>query len=209
MSKKFSSRKISIKNIENPFLEEKNINDKQELIRNIKCSGYFAGELELRQIAESLKIWIAIFCDRYKTWTIIKHSEIEKPNKIAFIHFKDYTGNYDYGNHYDSLIEKVSHPSIIENRCKNQITQNQIQNEFKVMVWNCRSLNQPIKKAFITDLIYQTSSEIIFIMEHWLLEEENLYIKGFKTYKTRNREKRKGCAILISRNIIIIIIYYL
>ena len=38
-------------------------------------------------------------------------------------------------------------------------------------------------------------------MEHWLLEEHNLYIKGFKTYKTRNREKRKGCVILISRNI--------
>ena len=28
-----------------------------------------------------------------------------------------------------------------------------------------------------------------------------IYIKGFKTYKTRNREKHKGCVILISRNI--------
>ena len=69
------------------------------------------------------------------------------------------------------------------------------------MIWNCRSLNQPSKKAFITDLIYQTSFEIVFVMEHWLFEEDNLYIKGFKTYKTRNREKHKDCAILISRNI--------
>ena len=47
--------------------------------------------------------------------------------------------------------------------------------------------------GFITDIIY--SPEIIVVMEHWLLEEENLYIKGFKTYKTRNREKRKGCGL--------------
>ena len=191
---------LTLKNIEDPYLEERNIKTKQELIRKIKCSGYYAGELELRQIAESLKIWIAIFCKRFNTWTIIKQSKEEKPNKIAFIHFNDYSGNYDYANHYDSLIEKtkISGNKYIYN---NIISQNKLQNEFKIMIWNCRSLNQPSKKAFITDLIHQTSSEIIFIMEHWLLEEDNLYVKGFKTYKTRNREKRKGCAILISRNI--------
>ena len=195
------SEGLAPKNIDKPFLEERNIKSKQDLIRKIKCSGYYAGELELRQIAESLKIWIAIFCERYNSWTIIKHSQKEKPNKIAYIHFKDYASNYDYANHYNSLIEKVSKSKIIENKCNKSISQYQEENEFKTMIWNCRSLNQPNKKAFIADLIYQTSSEIVFIMEHWLLEEDNLYIKGFKTYKTRNREKRKGCAILISRNI--------
>ena len=192
---------MALKNIDEPFLEERNIKSKQELIKQIKCNGYYAGELELRQIAESLKIWIAIFCERYKNWTIIKQSDKEKPTKIAFINFKYYSGNYDYANHYDSLIEKVSQPLKIENKYNNIISQNPEENEFKTMIWNCRSLNQPSKKAFITDLIYQTSSEIVFVMEHWLLEEDNLYIKGFKTYKTRNREKYKGCAILMSKNI--------
>ena len=53
------------------------------------------------------------FFERYKTWTILKQSEKEKPTKIAFINFKDYTCNYDYANHYDSLIEKLSQPRII------------------------------------------------------------------------------------------------
>lgn len=69
------------------------------------------------------------------------------------------------------------------------------------MILNCKSLNQPSKEKFIADLIYQTSSEIIFEMEHLILEDDNLYIKDFKTYKTRNTGKHKGCVILISINI--------
>ena len=83
------SEGLAPKNIDKPFLEERNIKSKQDLIRKIKCSGYYAGELELRQIAESLKIWIAIFCERYNSWTIIKQPQKEKPTKTTFIHLKD------------------------------------------------------------------------------------------------------------------------
>ena len=56
------------------------------------------------------------------------------------------------------------------------------------MILNYRPLHQPNKKSLIADLIYQISSDIVFAMEHWLVEEDNLYIKGFKAYKTRNKD---------------------
>ena len=56
------------------------------------------------------------------------------------------------------------------------------------MILNYRSLYQPNKKTLIADLIYQISSDIVFVMEHWLVEEDNLYIKGFKSYKTTNKD---------------------
>ena len=36
-----------------------------------------------------------------------------------------------------------------------------------------------------------------------MLDDANLYIKNYKTYKTRNIEKRKGIAILIHKNLLV------
>ena len=32
-----------------------------------------------------------------------------------------------------------------------------------------------------------------------MLDEDNIYVKGYKTYKTRNNKRRKGCLILINK----------
>ena len=76
----------------------------------------------------------------------------------------------------------------------------------KVMIWNTRSLSSYIKKAFLTDIIRNEKPEIVLLQGTFLLNEENLYIKDYKTYKTRNHYKRKGCCILFNKNIIVSII---
>jgi len=60
--------------------------------------------------------------------------------------------------------------------------------------------------AFLTDIIINEKPEIVLLQETFLLEEENLYIKDYKTCKTRNYYKRKGSCILLNKNIIASII---
>ena len=82
-------------------------------------------------------------------------------------------------------------------RENNNIITNDI---LKIMIWNARSLNDITKKLFLSDIISNNTPDITVIMETFLLDDANLYIKNYKTYKTRNIEKRKGIVILIHKN---------
>ena len=74
------------------------------------------------------------------------------------------------------------------------------------MIWNTRSLSSYIKKTFLTDIIRNEKLEIVLLQETFLLDKENFYIKDYKTYKKRNHYKRKGCCILLNKNILASII---
>ena len=85
-------------------------------------------------------------------------------------------------------------------RENNNIITNDI---LKIMIWNARSLNDITKKLFLSDIISNNTPDITVIMETFLLDDANLYIKNYKTYKTRNIEKRKGIVILIHKNLLV------
>ena len=74
--------------------------------------------------------------------------------------------------------------------------------ELKIFIWNSRSLSSFTKKSFLIDIISNELPDLAFISETFLLDTENLYVKGYRTYKTRNNMKRKGCCLLIRKNII-------
>ena len=64
-------------------------------------------------------------------------------------------------------------------------------------------VNDFCKKIFIVDIVSNNNPDIIILTETFLLDEANLFIKNYKTYKTRNIVKRKGVAILLHKNLII------
>ena len=76
----------------------------------------------------------------------------------------------------------------------------------KVMILNARTLSSYIKKTFTADIIRNEKPEKVLLQETFLLDKENLYTKDYKTYKARNNYKRKGCCILLNKNIIASII---
>ena len=71
------------------------------------------------------------------------------------------------------------------------------------MIWNTRSLNDISKKIYLVDIISNNNPDIIILTETFLLDEANLFIKKYKTYKTRNILKRNGVAILIHKNLLV------
>lgn len=143
----------------------------------------------------------------------IKNKPDSKPLNIAFIAFID--KNNDLSNHYEALkIESQNNinpnqkinPFHDINTYNNNINPANNNVKIKVLIWNARSLNSFIKKSFIIDILRIEKPELAIISETFLLDEDNFYAKGYKTYKTRNICRRKGCCILISKNILASII---
>ena len=102
-------------------------------------------------------------------------------------------------------MKNIKYTGYLEETTKenNNIVTNDI---IKIMIWNARSLNDTTKKLFLSDIISNNTPDITIIMETFLLDDANLYIKNYKTYKTRNHDKRKGCCILLNKNILASII---
>ena len=72
----------------------------------------------------------------------------------------------------------------------------------QTLIWNVRSLNDMGKRLYLADIISNHTPDIVILLETFLLDDFNLFIRNYKTYKTRNVVKRKGIAILIHKNII-------
>ena len=147
--------------------------------------------------------------DRNKnTWRIIKNDQNSKPLGIAFICFHD-TGN-DLPFHYNAikLFSKCIPESQINIEKKQEKHKNERINlaEIKVMIWNARSLSSSTKKCFLIDIVRNESPYIVIISETFLLDSDSPFVKGYRTYKTKNNIRRKGTCILVSKNILASII---
>ena len=148
-----------------------------------------------------MNIYIAIFNQKRNKWDIIKHIDVKSPSAISYVIFKE--SSHEIGNHYDTfLMKNIKYTRYLEEttRENNNIITNDI---LKIMIWNARSLNDITKKLFLSDIISNNTPDITVIMETFLLDDANLYIKNYKTYKTRNMEKRKGIVILIHKNLLV------
>ena len=55
------------------------------------------------------------------------------------------------------------------------------------------------KKIFLIDILRNENPDIVLLLETFLLEDDKLYAKGYRTFKTRNTVRRKGCGILINK----------
>ena len=178
-----------------------------EYAEKIRNTNLYADEPELRAISKAKNIWIAIFDSTRSTWKIIKNPNNEKPVNIAFISFKD--TNEDLSSHYDAIkyyIIQDNHKTLTNNLQLEDSTHSSKldmkKEKVKILVWNSRSLNALVKKLFLVDILRNETPDIALISETFLLDRDPFYAKNYRTYKTRNINRRKGCCILISKNIL-------
>ena len=74
-------------------------------------------------------------------------------------------------------------------------------NPINIMIWNCDSLSNYTKRAFLIEQLYTNNIQICLLQETMLKKSDKLYMKGFKIYRADNSERRKGVAILISNEL--------
>ena len=147
--------------------------------------------------------------DRNKnTWRIIKNDQNSKPLGIAFICFHDTGNNLPFHYNAIKLFSKCIPESQINIEKKQEKHKNERINlaEIKVMIWNARSLSSSTKKCFLIDIVRNESPYIVIISETFLLDSDSPFVKGYRTYKTKNNIRRKGTCILVSKNILASII---
>ena len=183
------------------IIKERNCESTIELAKKIKNKNYYADHLEIYFLSKLLNIFIAIFNYNRNTWNIINHVDIKNPTNIAFVIFKEST--HELGNHYDTF--RIENPKY-EGKIQSQPNENEnitTDNKINIMIWNARSLNDFTKKIFLSDIISNNTPDIIVLIETFLLDDVNFFVKNYKTYKTRNIEKRKGVAVFISKNLLV------
>lgn len=59
------------------------------------------------------------------------------------------------------------------------------------------------KKIFLIDILRNENPDIVLLSETFLLEDDKFYAKGYRTFKTRNIIRGKGCGILINKNLMV------
>lgn len=66
-----------------------------------------------------------------------------------------------------------------------------------VLLWNIRSLNGLAKRAYLTQVLVMRKRHIAIIQETFLINEDYLYLSGWKVYRVDGQRRRKGCLIKI------------
>ena len=168
---------------------------------------------ELQALAANFKdVWFAIFLEdaRYQKapWQIIKDNESITPTSIIYLSL--YQSNDVISAttaHYQALEPKSQLNTMINNinrtRAKilelidgQEIITEQIPHN--ILLWNTRSLKDPVKRTFLISTLSTKSIDIAFIMEHFLSSTDKLYLRGYRIYRSNGPIRRKGCAIMIS-----------
>ena len=60
-----------------------------------------------------------------------------------------------------------------------------------------QSIRNYTKRLYLTQLLYEENIHIALIQESFLTNDDKLYIKGYKVYRSDNTTHRKGVIILI------------
>ena len=185
---------------------------KEMYVENLKKSGVYATYTELLTISKITNIAFAVYLqnNRYGTkvkWQIIRKNENEKPLEYVFLilYQGESTSKNESAHHYNPLFKK-EYDNIIKNQLMTFANPTEPENQslpnFKTLVFNARSITDNIKKAFITDELYTNQTDIAFIIETFLREDEAWYVKGYRIFRSNNiLGKRKGVAILVSNKI--------
>ncbi|MBI2271685.1 MAG: hypothetical protein HYU69_15185 [Bacteroidetes bacterium] len=102
----------------------------------------------------------------------------------------------------------TGHYEAIADNQKNQIaeriyswmgTQLLIGSPLTIACWNIRSIRDFTKREYLHNLLQREQIHIMFLQETFLTEGEKLYLRNFKIYRADGKERRKGCAILVSK----------
>ena len=79
--------------------------------------------------------------------------------------------------------------------------ENNTNNEYEIIWWNCRSIKDMTKRMMFVDMLETKGAEIGCLMETFLTEEDPMYVKGWRIYRSNNQVRRKGVAIFIKTTI--------
>ena len=70
--------------------------------------------------------------------------------------------------------------------------------QLNTLIFNCRSIREYYKKILLIDILRSKDIDLALLQETFLIEEDKLYIDGYKIYRADNQIRRKGVAILIN-----------
>lgn len=70
----------------------------------------------------------------------------------------------------------------------------------KISMWNCRSIRDPIKKAYQRNLLILEEIDIAILSKTFLVDIDNFFLKDFIIYRSDCPVRRKGTALLFRKD---------
>ena len=197
---------------EEEIFKEENCQNKVQYLNKIKKNGEYTNSIVLEAISKKVNMIIAVFLadERYKEnpWIIFEPNNENKIKGILFLHLEQ--GDPKGTGHYSGIklfkphnIGSITFNDFKKANSLNSIEQNQDiemaeRHILKTLIFNCRSIRDYYKKIMLVDILRSNEIDIALLQETFLIEEDKLYIEGYKIYRADNQIRRKGVAILIN-----------
>ena len=181
---------IELTNYESDIIfEEENCKTKSEYITKIRKNGEYANDIALEALAKQNYLIIGIYKEdqRYENnpWTIIDIPENKKIKGVILIHLLQ--GNATGTGHYSGIklfdnhnLGKITFEDIERIKKQENLNQNSDiemlnTNELKVLIYNCRSIRDYMKRIFLLDLLRNYDIDIALLQETHLRKRQNIY----------------------------------
>ena len=202
---------IEENNYNKDILNKLNYESSQQLAKEIRIPNTVISYEALIPLSNKFDLIFKIYLEdsEYKgnKWLEIRNEDKPIDNQEA-IFLSCYQGEKpDLEGHYDLLIPKSSTlsthkaSSMIKKLIEEKKYIKKFSNPINIMIWNCDSLSNYTKRAFLIEQLYTNNIQICLLQETMLKKSDKLYMKGFKIYRADNGERRKGVAILISNEL--------
>ena len=214
--REYTAKAIETKEWDQGVLEAIGIRNPHELADKVRTPNTFVGETAISPLAEKLQITVAIYLkDTTKQW--IKENDTGQHEIIYLEYLQGKYANSYLEGHYNTLKPKTQQELLSTQRvlkelqqiecenAKNQQNKLSIQNKINILVWNIQSIQSNknyTKKQFLIQLLLENDIHIALIQETFLGQDDKLYIKGFKIFRSGGISYRKGVAILVSNTLI-------
>ena len=197
------------------IFEEEKCKTKNEYVKKLRKNGEYANDIALEAIAKYTDIIIGIYKEdkRYENnpWTIIDIPKEKKIKGVILIHLLQgdakVTGHYSaiklFNNHNLGKITFNDFENIKPERKRERDSDIEMfnTNEIKILIYNCRSIRDYMKKIFLLDLLRNFDIDVALLQETFLIEEDKFYLEGYKIFRADNQIRRKGVAILINNKL--------
>ncbi len=172
-------------------------------VSKLKPSWTYISHFELSCLTKILDIGVQIYVTD-ENYSGKRYIQLHDAEPSIIMSFKQGKGGAKSNNwHYDASKQTSEAKQIIRNKILKFLgkSDNNQLHDFNILLWNCRSIREYVKSSYMRICFMLENMDVALINESFLLCRDKLFVKVFRVFRSNSGRRRKGVAILVSKNL--------
>ncbi len=105
--------------------------------------------------------------------------------------------------HYDGSVLPPTEKDFFREKLTRYlgIGQPTVESEHTLVLWNCRSKREPVKREYLRNIMLLENASLGLINETFMIKEDRLFVRDFRNYRADNTVRRRGVAVLVRKQL--------